>query len=398
MNTTASPRMPLRSNVTMIALGTVGAYITLVLAGIVPLWIAGGIADDVANYIVSSEKAGMMVSALGLTAVINKWDRRKLGIVFLLGLVIANIVSAPLTTPGGLFPARFLCGVCEGGVIALMTAAAVDAGTADRTFGIYLAAVLGLSWLLFNGGFAAIGGALGAEGLPSFFYTMALISVLIIPMMRFFPASSSEVAVASDAAFSPETGGVTVWKYLWPALIATALFEACIMAIWNNLVFTATAAGFTEEAVTGVMGQILLIGILPGLAASVIADRFGRAIPLIVGVGLMIASLAILSSGPGVSFAVVGGLFITSWFFTLPYFVGAVAALDTTGKAATLSIAFQTGGLMAGPLLAGGILGATDNNYAVLPYVGLGLLVACLVLVVPTVSQRAVQAASDATA
>ena len=403
----ASPRLPLRSSATMLALGTVGAYITVLLGVIVPEWIQRGIADSTANFIVSSEKAGMALSALGFTAVIQRWDRRKLGVLFLLGLVVTNLASAHIASAGGLFPLRFLCGVCEGGVIALMTAAAMDAGTADRTFGIYLTTTLLLSVLLMpsvamSGIFNIFGAMTGETGLPRFFYTMAIVSLLVVPFMRFFPASRGEVSAAAEgttqAASEPEAGH-TMWKYLWPALIATALFEACIMAIWNNMIFTATSAGYEQEAVLSILTSTLLIGIPGGLAAAVLADRWGRALPLTAGVGAMLLSLVLLIAVPGgVPFAVIGCLFALGWFFTLPYFVGAVAALDTTGKAATLSIAFQTGGLMAGPLLAGAILGATSNNYAVLPYVGAGLLVACLVLVLPTVSQRAQQAALDSAA
>jgi predicted MFS family arabinose efflux permease len=94
---------------------------------------------------------------------------------------------------------------------------------------------------------------------------------------------------------------------------------------------------------------------------------------------------------PGqVPFITVALLFMFSWMFTLPYFVGAVAALDTTGKSATLSIAFQTGGLMMGPLISGLMLSATGNDYGLLPYLGVGLLIGCIALVLPAVSKRAV--------
>src|SRR5688572_19723909 len=162
-------------NLAMVALGTCGAYITVLLAAIVPQWIAAGIADDTANYIVSAEKAGMALSSLGLTAVINKWNRRRMAIAFLLALALTNALTAQTVSPGALGALRFLCGISEGGVISIMTAAAVGAGTADRIFGFYLASTLLLSYA----GFQSFAALLGAGGLPTVFYAMAAVSVLV---------------------------------------------------------------------------------------------------------------------------------------------------------------------------------------------------------------------------
>lgn len=386
---TAALKPSLPANIAMIAFGACGAYITIVLAVIVPQWIEAGVADDVANYIVASEKAGMMLSALGLTAIINKVSWRRLGLVYFLSLAVTSALTANTTDPTLLALLRFVCGIAEGGVISLMTAAAVSAGTADRTFGLYLAATLILAYV----GFQCFDLLLAAGGLPYVFYAMSAISLLVallVPAFPLNPRATRRDGLSADA-------GKTVWRFLWLALVATALFEACIMAIWNNIVNTAAVSGFSDESIGFGMNNGLFAGIFGGLAAFALADRYGRGMALVVGVLAMVASLAIVIVLPGgVPFILVSTLFMFSWMFTLPYFVGAVAALDTTGRSATLSIGFQTGGLMLGPLLSGAILGATDNDYSALPYVGIALLLGCLVLVLPSVSAKATGALGDA--
>jgi predicted MFS family arabinose efflux permease len=374
-----------RGNLALVALGVAGAYITVLLAAIVPQWIAAGVADDTANYIVSAEKAGMMLSSLGLTAVINRWNRRRMAISFLIALTITNGLTALTVAPVALASLRFLCGLSEGAVISLMTAAAVGAGTADRIFGLYLAATLTLSYVFFQ----AFAGLLDAAGLPLVFYTMAAVSLLVCALMPFFPdgVSRGEVGQAKAPA------GRTAWNYLWLALIATALFEACIMAVWNNMVKTATTLGFSADEVSFGMNNGLFAGIAGGLFASFVSPRISRAIALTIGVCTMVASLVLVLAMPGrVPFIVVATLFMFSWMFTLPTFVGAVAALDTTGKSATLSVGFQTGGLMVGPLISGFTLGATNNDYSLLPILGIALLAGCLALVLPSVSKAAERA------
>jgi predicted MFS family arabinose efflux permease len=382
----------LRGNLALVALGVAGAYITVLLAAIVPQWIAAGVADDTANYIVSAEKAGMMLSSLGLTLVINRWDRRRMAFAFLIALTITNALSALTVAPLALACLRFSCGLSEGAVISIMTAAAVGAGTADRIFGLYLAATLTLSYVFFQ----AFGALLETGGLPSVFYTMAAVSVAVCALMPFFPSAVASGVQASGASGAASQGR-TAWRYLWLALAATALFEACIMAVWNNMVKTATSVGFGADSVSFGMNNGLFAGIAGGLVASLLSRRISRALALAVGVATMMVSLVLVLAAPGqVPFIVVAVLFMSSWMFTLPYFVGAVAALDTTGKSATLSVGFQTGGLMVGPLVSGITLGATHNDYTLLPALGIALLAGCLALVLPSVSKAAERAFENA--
>lgn len=368
----------------MVVLGAAGAYITVVLPAIVQQLVQNvGFTGTQANQVVGAEKFGMMAASLGLTFVIGKLPRRALAVGFLLLLALANGACAGLSTFAPYAGARFLCGVAEGGVISIMAASAAALGVADRVFGWYLAVTLGISYAAFQ---LVIPGVLASSGLAGLFYCMSAMSIVVMASVPFLPAQHTAQQVASANARAQGTESSK--GLIAMALGATLLFEACIGAVWNNITLIAGKSGYTEAEIGAGLANAMIVGIIAGIASGVVGDKWGRVLPLALGVGAILVSQMLLKFAPGqVSFAVIAMSFFFAWFFTLPYFVGVVAALDVTGRAAVASIVVQTGGLMVGPLIAGEVIRGNDN-YPNILWVGLVTAVLCLALVLPAAAKR----------
>lgn len=369
----------------MVLLGAAGAYITVVLPTIVQQLVENvGFTGTEANQIVGAEKFGMMASSLGLTFAISKLPRRGLALAFLVLLAGANVACAGLSTFGPYAGMRFLCGIAEGGVISIMAASAAGLGVADRVFGWYLAVTLGISYAAFT---LVIPGVLASMGLSGLFYCMGGLSMAVTLCVPFLPPQAQTVEVKSEQKRTAAQD--TARTHIAMALGATLLFEACIGAVWNNITLIAGKSGYSEAQIGAGLANAMIVGIAAGIASGLLGDRWGRVLPLALGVGAIIVSQLLLRFLPGqVPFVVVSMMFFFAWFFTLPYFVGVVAALDATGRAAVASIVVQTGGLMIGPLIAGEVIRGNDN-YPNILWVGLVTAIACLALVLPAAARRA---------
>jgi len=369
----------------MVVLGAAGAYITVVLPTIVQQLVEKvGFTGTEANQIVSAEKFGMMAASLGLTFVIGKLPRRALAVGFLVLLAAANAACAGLKGFAPYAGARFLCGFAEGGVISIMAASAAALGVADRVFGWYLAMTLGISYAAFQ---LVIPGVLASMGLAGLFYCMSGFSLVVVLFVFFLPPQLAAATPSqnADPKASPATSQSTL---IAMALGATLLFEACIGAVWNNIVLIGGKSGYSDAEIGAGLANAMIVGIVAGIASGVLGDKLGRVLPLAVGVGAIIASQLLLKLAPGqVPFALVAMMFFFAWFFTLPYFVGVVSALDTTGRAAVASIVVQTGGLMVGPLVAGEVIRGNDN-YPNILWVGLITACLCLALILPAARRR----------
>ncbi len=213
------------------------------------------------------------------------------------------------------------------------------------------------------------------------FYCMAGMSIFVMACVPFLPPQQTAQQIASESARAQQ--GPTSTALIGMALGATLLFEACIGAVWNNITLIAGKSGYAEAEINAGLANAMIVGIAAGIASGVLADKLGRVLPLAVGVGAILVSQLLLKFAPGqVPFVVIAMSFFFAWFFTLPYFVGVVAALDATGRAAVASIVVQTGGLMLGPLFAAEVIRGNDH-YPNILWVGLVTAALCLVLVLP---------------
>ncbi len=153
---------------------------------------------------------------------------------------------------------------------------------------------------------------------------------------------------------------------------ALVVFFAGFAAIW----------AFTEILVHDVLdsvlvGQLLGLGLVSSalgpFVAAILADRWGRNLPIIAGVVLTLLSMILLVGQiNAIKFAVFMAVFPAAYYFTLSYLFGIISDADVSGRNASLIASALALGAAAGPGIFGLILEGSGNNAA---YVFAGVLI-----------------------
>ena len=131
-------------------------------------------------------------------------------------------------------------------------------------------------------------------------------------------------------------------------------------------------------------------GIAGALLAALIAHRYGRSIPLTIGIlGGALCLYFLVGSFEFVLFALAVGIYNFLWNLTHPFLLGAMASFDRHGRVVVYAVAMQMVGLAVGPYLAATVI--TEGDYINVNWTGAILFVAAWLLVLPPVLAQARQ-------
>ena len=121
--------------------------------------------------------------------------------------------------------------------------------------------------------------------------------------------------------------------HVFVALAANTLFFIAQSGVWAYLERIAAGAGLAPDVVGRTLALSVSLALLGPLAASLLADRYGRALPLAIVVAGQLGALWLLQ-GPFTAavFLVAATGFQVCWNFAVPYLVAIVAALDRAGR------------------------------------------------------------------
>ncbi len=170
--------------------------------------------------------------------------------------------------------------------------------------------------------------------------------------------------------------GELVWLPPLPILLALLGIVGsgfAFAAVWAFAERIGADAGLDAARISPVIASNLLASALGSVAATLLAARAGRTLPLLAGMALLLVALLALARLPGFwSYAAALAGLGFAIGFVLPYQMGNLAALDGSGRFVVLIAAAQGIGSALGPWL-GGI--AADAG-------GFGLLIAIAALAV----------------
>jgi len=117
------------------------------------------------------------------------------------------------------------------------------------------------------------------------------------------------------------------------------------------------AAGLEKTSVGSALAAAVAVGFLGALAASWVADRWGRVLPVSVALAIQIGAILLLQGEMDwARFAAIAAVFHFFWNFTGPYMMGTVASADRSGRISVLMPAAQTGGFAIGTAIAGNLM------------------------------------------
>lgn len=358
-----------------VALSCIGVF------GLIPQPLIVGALQDVLGF--SSQQAGLISAAEVFGAALASvfaafWIKRvnwRVAALFAIAVVVAgNLLSSFQTSYGALLALRGAVGFLgEGTAFVIAISVISNTQETDRNFAFSIAAQVAFGVVAF----ASLPFAVASYGLAGIFLPLAGVAILIAPLLRWLPAHSSRQATG-DASSSSVS--------LAPAIIALGILLIWCIGLGGIYAFEeriGVAGGLEATTVGSALAVAVAIGFLGALAASWIADRWGRIPPVSVALLAQVGAIALLQGDLSwTQFAITASVFHFFWNFTGPYLMGMVATSDPTGRIAVLMPAAQTGGFAVGTALAGNLM--TGGSITAANAVAIGGCLIALVIFIPT--------------
>ena len=248
-----------------------------------------------------------------------------------------------------------LIGLSAGALYSLGMAITGDSDSPDKAFGLKLGIESAPSILLLYlvpavaiplGGFLAAGLALAVTFLVLGLFSFAL------PSHGVKGEDHADGLVLSEET---ATGASLVPSLL--VLTASIIFFAGIAATWAFLELIAVERAFSADAIGTVFAIGFCVAAAGGFLAAVIGDRFGRVIPVVATIAVLIAGLALIGRGGDIwAFGLGVLVFLGTVNFGLAYFFGMSARVDLTGRFVVLSATTLSLGGVIGPAVGGRLI------------------------------------------
>lgn len=336
-----------------------------------------GLTEQQAGYIASAEMLGLAITTVLLSFVSSRVTWRKFITVCLFICILGNLASLGQDGFNELRVIRFITGLGSGGVISLTFTMMGLTERSDRNFGYIIVWVLtygAIGLLLMPQAYAMV----GMNGLLVFFAAFCALGLVFV---RQLPDSGEHVDIGeASAPYSNSLKGST--------LAAILSYNIGIGIVWAYLFLVGLEAGMPEQSVANALTVSQFLGIAGALLAVVFEVRFGRLLPLAIGIIGGAASVYYLVGGIGSAdfwIGVCGFNFL--WNLSMPYMLATLADYDHRGHIVVHGVSMQFIGYAAGPYIAAQLLGI---GYDVINTTAAALFVLAAILMLPGVlAQRA---------
>ena len=141
-------------------------------------------------------------------------------------------------------------------------------------------------------------------------------------------------------------------------------------AMWSFYYLLGDMAGLSEVQVHNAVGTAALVSVVGALLATLVGARFGRLLPVTLGIIVLIVAINAMSHWHHpLAFRLGAALNVVGMYFLVPYFLGYAADQDPSGRdAAVTAGAFLLTGAV-GPYFGGYIIenfGAGSMGWIVL--------------------------------
>lgn len=325
-------------------LGTAGMfYVNLLPAIVSGLRDALGYSNAQAGYVASANVYGAALGALAAVFIVRRLPWKRVQTAALLALIGLDLVSMGVASLPLLIALRAVHGICGGVSIGLALAVMARTRVPQRAYGAQftlqvLLGGLGLLWL------PQLAAHAGAWVLFISLAAIAAVTLALLPLLGDYPfEATKDVAAGARVARGP----------LGATLAALFLFQAANMALFAFIIPLGRHYALSTAFVSGTLAAADWIAALGSLLAIWVGQRFGRLRPLALALAITIpATAAFLRSDVGAVFVAANIVTGIAWSFVVPWLFSMCAALDASGRSASLGGFCSKMGLATGPLLA----------------------------------------------
>lgn len=323
-----------------------------------------GVAETAAGFLFSAEMLAFFVTLFSAAWPLARWSRVRTALIGAVVAVAANVAAAYAPSFEMLIAFRIVAGMGAGLVSAAGTASAASSLNPDRVF-----AIVTVGWGIVGAlEYVAIPYATTPFGAPGGYLFIAGVTLVLMPaLLWLLPPRETE---ASQKGLIELIGSAPNRNLAMVALLALFLYEIGQSGVYTFIEQIGFRSGQDEFQV----GQTLTVGAYIGLLGAVLAiglgTRFGRKWPIIIGLGLnAIAAAGLAVCDDGNLYIALNILWGLAYYFTVPYMMGALAALDDLGRWAVAGDSFWNAGMVPGPLIAGYLV----ERSGYLPLAGMAL-------------------------
>ena len=314
-----------------------GAFLSAFVDGL-------GVQRDVAGYIVSANKYGAAFGALLATFVVKKLEWRYILRRLFFCLIVVDLISTQIQNPQTLILLRFLHGTIGGLSVGFGLSIIARTYNPDKIFGMLLVVQYSFGSI----GIWAVPSMVESFGYSAVFAALIIFTIMAILILPLVP-NVKKVSVETD---SLNIFNIPIGKFLFLALVGLFLFQASNMGVADYAFELGKDIGLENTEISNILTIANVISISGGALVYLIGTKFGRTLPLIIGISVSAIFTFLLHYSDNISIYFIANTVTgIAWGFSIPYILGLCSTFDSHGQMAALAGFVSKMGLATGPLI-----------------------------------------------
>ena len=328
---------------------------------------------DAAGFIVSANKYGAAFGGLLAAIFIKKLVWRKSAYILLLLLISIDIISSQISNANLLIFIRFLHGSIGGFLVGIGLSVIARTSFPDKVFGMLMV----VQYSFGSVGIFTVPRLVDAFGYSSVFFVLITFSIMTLLILPIIPdPAEKKVAVNKSGTLS-----FRAKVLLTICLMSLFLFQASNMGVADFAFELGKDIDLTNKEISNLLTIANVISISGGVLAYLIATRFGRTLPLLIGFSIASLFTYLLNFSENITiYFIANSITGITWGFVIPYLLGLAATFDKYGQMAALAGFVSKIGLASGPLIASFLIIDYGFN-AIINLAAFGLLLGCILAV-----------------
>ena len=311
-----------------------GAFLSAFVDGL-------GVGRDEAGLIVSANKYGAAAGALIATFLVKNIPWRKAAAGLLVLMMVVDIISSQITSADNLIAIRFLHGTIGGISVGIGLSVIARTMNPDKIFGMLLV----VQYSFGSVGIWTVPRLVESFGHMAVFGVLMLFSLMTLLILPFIP--NVREAKSTNNPFKINFSFLLVL-----ALGALFLFQASNMGVADYAFELGKDIGLVNTEISNLLTVANIISISGGLLVYVIGTKYGRTIPLFIGVTISAIFTFLLHYSENITIYFIANTVTgIAWAFVIPYILGLCASFDSHGQMAALAGFVSKVGLATGPLV-----------------------------------------------
>lgn len=312
-----------------------------------------GLSSDQAGLLIASYFVGYTLITISAVVWLPRVNMRTTARISSLVFIAGLLGATTQTSLTGSIIAMVIAGAGAGMLYGISITIVGQSDDPDRYFGFALASQLLFGSVLLFAGPAWIG--------PNWGYTGILTATAVFAALMSIAISWTPVAIAEGPKTKSGEPLKVPTSLVLVSIVAVLIWFTGYSGIYAFIERIGVDGGLSGQQIGLVLSLTIITGLTGALGAGWLGDRYGKVKPHFAGAAGAAITILLLSGRPDLLRYSLAIIFLTlSVNFWLAYMLGAVAAIDTSGRYAVLTTAALGVGATVGPGVAGGLIGDSD--------------------------------------